>query len=173
MPLPNGLSLLITFEFSTIPAYTIILIPLSPISDTNIPNLVANLHPPLTTSRNRTNLAQGPVGQARHDEASEEVDVVDVFGTLRHRLPNGSNKPDNVDQDAADVRGVSAPVETKGEVVRCCFASRIEVGDLVIAAADDVVVADDDARDRGKEDGVGGQVSSEVIGGGEEVPIDE
>lgn len=103
-----------------------------------------------------TNFAQCPVCQARDDETGEEVDVVNVFGTLRHRFPNGSNESDNVDEDPADIGCVSAPMEAEGKVVRCRFAGGVEVLDLVVAAADDVVVADDDAGDRGEEDGVGG-----------------
>ena len=109
---------LIAFVFSTIRAHTIILVPLSPISNTDIPNLIPDLHPFLTAGRNRRNLAQGPVCQGRDDEAGEEVDIVDVFGTLGHRLPNGPNKSDNVDENTADIGCVSAPVEAESEVVR-------------------------------------------------------
>ena len=156
LPLPNArLSFLITFELSTARAYTILLVTLSSVSNTNIPDLVPNLHPLLTAGRNRTNLAQDPVRQARDDETREEVDVIDVFGTLRHRPSYGSNESDDVDEDTADIGRVSAPVEAEGEVVRGCFAGGVEVRYLVVAAADDVVVADDDASDRGEEDRVG------------------
>ncbi len=47
-------------------------------------------------------------------------------------------------------------MKTKGEVVGGGFAGGVEVADLVVAAADDVVVADYDASDGGEEDGVGG-----------------
>ena len=174
MPLSDvRLAFLIPFHSCTVRARTIILITLSPISNTNVPDFIPNLHPFLTAGRNRTNLAQGPVRQARDEETSEEVDIVDVFRTLRHRLSDGSNEPNNVDEDTADIGCISAPVEAKGEVIRCCFASRVEVRYLVVAAADDVVIADDDPGDRGEKDGVGGQVGCEVIGRGEEVPVDE
>ena len=64
-------------------------------------------------------------------------------------------------------------MEAVSEVVRCRFAGRVEVLYLVVTAADDVVVADNDAGDRGEEDGVGGKVGCEVVGGGEEVPVGE
>ena len=157
LPLTNArLSLLIAFVSSTTSTYTIILIPFGPISNTNVPDFVADLHPFLTAGRDRANLAQGPVCQARNNETGEEVDIVDVFGTHWHRLPNGANKSDNVDEDTADIRRVSAPVEAKSEVIRSRFLGGVEVLDLVEAATDDVVVADDDTCNRGKEDGVGG-----------------
>lgn len=159
LPLSNArLSFLVTFILptTTTRARTIILIPLSPISDTDIPDLVPNLHPFLTAGRNRTDLAQGPVRHTRNEETGEEVDVVDVLGTLRHRPSNGSDKPDNVDQDTADIGCVSAPVKAEAEVIWCRFAGGVEVPYLIVAAADDVVVADDDASDRREEDGVGG-----------------
>ena len=141
---------------STIRAHTIISIPLSPVSDTDISNLIPNLHPPLAASRDRTDLAQGPVRQARDDETGEEVDIVDICGTLRDRLSNGTDESNNVDQDTADIGCVSTPMKAKGEVIRSRFASGVEIRYLIIAAADDVVVADNDAGDRGEEDGVGG-----------------
>ena len=64
-------------------------------------------------------------------------------------------------------------MEAKGEVVGCRLAGGVEVFDLVEAAAHDVVVADNDAGDRGEENGVGGQVGCEVIGGRQKVPVDE
>lgn len=140
---------------STIPACTIILITLRSISNTNIPDFVPNLHPSLTARWDGTDLAQAPVSQARDEETGEEVEIVDVLGALRHRLANGSDESDDVDEDTADISRVPAPVEAEGEVVRCPFAGGVEVFYLVVAAANDVVVTDDDASDRGEEDGVG------------------
>lgn len=47
-------------------------------------------------------------------------------------------------------------MEAEGEVIGGGLAGGIEVTDLVVAAADDVVIADDDAGDGREEDGVGG-----------------
>ena len=156
LPFSNDLLiLLIIFILSTDSAYTIILIAFSPIRNTNIPDLVPNLHPSLTAARNRANLAQDPVCQARDDETGEEVDIVDVNGTLRYRLSNGSNESDNVDKDTADIGCVSAPVEAEGKVVGCRFAGGVEVPYLVVATADDVIIADNDAGNRREEDRIG------------------
>ena len=137
--------LFVTFVLPTVPACTITLVPLSPISDADIPDLIPNFHPLLTAGRNWADLAQGPVSQARDDETSEEIDVVDVFGTLWHRLSNGSDKSDNIDEDAADIGCVSTPMEAVGEIIGCRFLGGVKVPDLVVASTDDVVVADDDA----------------------------
>ena len=48
--------------------------------------------------------------------------------------------------------------------------ARVELFDLHVALAHDVVVADDDAGDRGQEDGVGGEVRREGVGRLEQVP---
>lgn len=64
-------------------------------------------------------------------------------------------------------------MEAKGEVIRGGFAGRVEVFDLVVAAADEVVVTDNDAGDGGEEDGVGAQVRGEVVGRREKVPGEE
>ncbi len=78
-----------------------------------------------------------------------------MFGTLRYRLSNGPNESDDIDKDTADIGCVSAPVEAKGEVVGCRFAGGVEVPYLVVAAADDVIVADNDASNRREEDRIG------------------
>ena len=46
-------------------------------------------------------------------------------------------------------------MEAKGKVVRGGFAGRVKVFDLVVASADEVVVADYNAGDGGEENGVG------------------
>ena len=155
---PHGrrLPFLITFILPTVRAGAIVLVPLRPVRDANIPDLIADLHPALAAAGDGADLAEGPIGQAGDDEAGEEVDVVDVFRARGDGFADGADEADDVDEDAADVGRVAAPVEAEGEVVRGGFAGRVEVSDLVVAAADDVVIADDDACDRGEEDGVGG-----------------
>ena len=58
-------------------------------------------------------------------------------------------------------------MEAHDEVVWGVLLGGVEVFDLEVAATDQVVVGDDDAGDGGEEDGVGGEVGGEVIGGGE------
>lgn len=135
-----------------------------------VPDLVPDLHPPIARRRHREEPAQQVVCPARHDEAAEEVEVVQVRRPLGHLLPNRPDEPDDVDQDPADVRRVPAPGEPKGVVVGGAGPGGVQVADLKVALADEVVVADDDAGDGGEEDGVGGEVGGEVVGGGEEVP---
>ena len=123
LPLPNGrLPFLVTFVFSAIRACAIILITLSPISNADVPDFIPNLHPSLTAGWNRRNLAEGPVRQAGDDETCEEVDIVNVFSTRRHRLPNGAHKSDDVDKDTADVCCIASPVEAESKIIRCRFA---------------------------------------------------
>lgn len=47
-------------------------------------------------------------------------------------------------------------MEAEGEVIGRGGLGGVELADLVVALADPVVVADDDAGDGGEEDGVGG-----------------
>ena len=61
-------------------------------------------------------------------------------------------------------------MESESKEVRGVFLGGVEVADLVVAAANNVIVADYDAGDGGKKDRVGGKVGCEVIGGRKEVP---
>lgn len=61
-------------------------------------------------------------------------------------------------------------MEPVPEVIGRGVAGGVEGADVVEAFTDDVVVADDDAGDGGEEDGVGGEIGCEVVGGAEEVP---
>ena len=62
-------------------------------------------------------------------------------------------------------------MKTEGEVVRRGFAGGVEVVDLVVTAADDVVVANDDAGNGGEEDGVSGKVGCKIVRGREKIPV--
>ena len=61
-------------------------------------------------------------------------------------------------------------MEAIGEHVRRSLLGGIEIADLVVAFANDVVIADDYTGDGGEEDRVGREVGGEVVGGGEKVP---
>ena len=143
---------------TSIPAIPII-IPLptpTPIRNANIPNLIPDLHPPLTTRRNRADPTKRIISPTGDQKPRKEVQIVNIGRALGDRFADGADETDDVDEDAADVGGVAAPVEAEGEVVGGGFAGGVEVADLIVAAADEVVVADDDAGDGGEEDGVGG-----------------
>ena len=142
-----------------------------PVRHTDVPDLLADLIPIRAPGLHVAHVVgQQPVCPARDQEAAEEIQVVDVGGTLGDGLADGADEADDVDEDAADVGGVAPPVEAEGVVVRGRGAGGVEVFDLEVAAADEVVVADNDACDGGEEDGVGAEVGGEVVGGGEEVP---
>jgi len=108
-------------------------------------------------------MRQKPVRPPSNNKSAEEIQVVDVRCTFRHGFPDGADEADDVDEDAADVGGVAAPVEAEGEEVGGRGLGGVEVADLKVAVADEVVVADDDAGDGGEEDGVGGEVGGEVV----------
>ena len=71
-------------------------------------------------------------------------------------FPNSANEANDVDQDTANISRIATPVEAKGKVIRGAIAGGVEIPDLVVAAADNVVVTDDDTGDRGEEDRIGG-----------------
>ena len=136
-----------------------------PVRDTDVSNLVADFHPPITTRWNGAETTQKIIGPRRYNESRKEIDVIYIGGTYRHRFADGADEADDVDENTANVGCVSAPVETKGKIIRGGWAGVVEVADLIEAATDDVVVADDNAGDGGEEDGVGGKVGCEVVGG--------
>ena len=55
-------------------------------------------------------------------------------------------------------------MEAEREVVGGRGLRRVQVADLVVAFAHEVVVCDEDAGDGGEEDGVGAEVGREVVG---------
>ena len=135
------------------------------IRNTDIANFLANLVPVRTRGRNRRHLAQRPVSPSCHDEPTEEVKIIDIGGARRHRFSDCADETDDIDEDTADVGRVATPVEAEGEVVRGVFLGAVQVFDLVVTFADDVVVTYNDAGDGGEEDGVGAEVGGEVVGG--------
>ena len=61
-------------------------------------------------------------------------------------------------------------MEAECEEVWRGWASGVKVPDLVIAFANNVIIANDDTGNGRKEDRVGRQVGREIVRGGEEVP---
>lgn len=56
-------------------------------------------------------------------------------------------------------------MKPESEVIRGRGAGGVEVADLEVTFADEVVIADYHARDGGEEDAVGRQIGCEVVGG--------
>ena len=89
----------------------------STIRNADIANLIPNLIPVRTRRWDGGYLAQRPVCTPSNEEPAEEVQIVDVCRALGHRLSNRTHKPDDVDQDPADIGRVAAPMEAESEVV--------------------------------------------------------
>lgn len=140
------------------------------IGDADIGNLIAHFHPDIAGRRDRADFAKNPVGDASNQESSKEIEVVNALGANGHFAANGTGKAHDVDEDTGNVGGVAAPMETQGVVVWTGFLARVEISDLQVALAHDVIVTDHDAGNGRKEDRVRGEISGEVVGVGEEVP---
>jgi len=126
--------------------------------------------PHLARCRNREVATQQIVHQTRDNEAREEIDAVDVDGADGHGFADGVHEADNVDQDAADVGCVAAPGPTKPVKVGGAGLRRVQIAQRQVSPANKVIVADYDTGDAGQEDGIGGEVGGEVVGGLEQVP---
>lgn len=174
LPLIDSSSLGVAFDIiSPLLAPTVAVLiefPISSICHTDIANLISDLHPFLTARGDRADSTQEIIGARGDKEAAEEVEVVNVCRTLGDGLANCADESDNVDKDTADIRGIPSPVEAKGEHVRRSLLGGIKIADLVVAFANDVVIADNYTGDGGEEHGVGGEVGGKVVGGREEVP---
>ena len=118
-------------------------------------------------------MTKQPICASCHDEPAEEVQVVEIGRPCGYRLPNGPYKPNDINQDTADVCCVTAPVDAGGEVVRARSLAGIEFSDAVVSAADDVIVGNDDTGDGGEENGVRGQIGDKIVRSREEVPEGE
>ena len=121
------------------------------IRNAHVPDLVPNLHPSIAGGRDREEPTKEVVCPRSHDEAGEEVDVVDVLRPQGDLATNRTDEANNVDQDSRYVRSVTAPVEAVPEVVRAGVAGVVEIFDLVVTLPDYVVIANDDAGDGGEE----------------------
>ena len=159
LPLPHGSTLLlITLEMpfpGLAPTIPVVISLPSTVRNADISNLIANLHPSLTASRDRTDATQDVVSATRYQETAKEIQIVDIGRARRDRFSNCANEANDVNQDAADIRRVAAPVKAESEIVRRSWAGGVEISDLIVAAADDIVIADDDSSDGREEDGVG------------------
>ena len=122
------------------------------VSNTHISDIVVNFHPSIAGCRNWEKAAQGVVHARRDYEAGKIVDVVYVLSSYRDFTTNSTNKPDNVDKNTSDIRGIAAPVEAVPKVVWATFSSVIEVFELVVTFANKIVVADNNTSNGGKED---------------------
>lgn len=131
---------------------------------------LALLKPAITDRGDGEEFTQRPVDQARDDEPGEEVDAVDVRGADRDGFSDRADEADDVDEDAGDVGGVSAPGPAKPVEIGAIVVGGVEFLELEVALADDVVVADDDAGDAGKEDRICGEIGGEAVGVLEQVP---
>ena len=100
-------------------------------------------------------MRQQPIHAARNDKPAEEIQVVDVGSALGYGPADCTDESDDVDQDTADVGCVAPPVEAEGVEIRSVRLGGVEVFDLQVAFADEVVIADDNPRDGGEEDRVG------------------
>ena len=109
---------------------------------------ITNFHPSIAACGNRAYLAEEPVRCSRDEEAAEEVQVVEVLSTFRDRAADGTDKADDIDENTANVGGITTPVEAEGKIIRAGMLSGVEVTNLKVAFADNVVIADHDASDR-------------------------
>lgn len=159
--------------FPTAPMHDFLIISLpiiAMIRNTDIRNLISDLHPDIARSRDGADLAKYPVCDAGNQESSKEVEIVDALGSNGNLAANGTGETNHVDGDTCNVSGVTAPVETEGVVVWTSFLARVKILNLEEALTHNVVVADHDACNRGEKDGVCGEIGGEAVGVGEEVP---
>ena len=136
----------------------------------NFSDTLPNLHPHITCGRDREELTQCPITRTRDNKPAEEVQIINIRRTLRHRFPNSANETDNVDKNTADIRGVSTPVEAESVEIWGIGFRGVELFDLKVSLADKVVIRDNDARNRGEEDGICRKICGEVVSRGEEIP---
>lgn len=136
----------------------------------NLVDFVADLHPHVARRWYRADLAQQPVHDAADDEPGKVVEVVDVGCAGRHLAADGPREAHDVDEDSRNVCGVAAPVEAGCEEVGGTLAARVELLDVVVALADDVVVAEHDSCNRRKENRVGGKIGGKIVAGVDQVP---
>lgn len=109
-------------------------------------------HPPIVHLLRRECQAKAPVDEERDQKAHRVRDVVEPLDPGRRGHAQRVEEAVEVGRDGDDVRRERAQVEAVQEVVGFRGVSRVQGGNYQVAAVDDVVIADEDAPDRGQED---------------------
>lgn len=172
IPLPiRGLSYLPALELSiSCSSFLIILASGIIIGHVRVNDFIADFHPYIRSSWYWLEAAEEIVRSSCDDEATEEIETVDIRCANWDRLANRSDKADNIDEDTANVGRVTSPRETERVVVGGCLLGGVEILDPEVAAADEVVIADNNTGNGGEENGIGGEVGGEVVRGGKQIP---
>lgn len=127
-------------------------------------DLVSNFEPLVAAGRDREDLATDPVNAGGYNEASEEIQIIDIRGTYGDVAAiDGTGKPHNVDQDTGDVGRVRTPINTESEVVGATAACIVQLLDSEIPTTHEVVVGNHDARNRAQKHRVRRQIGHEVV----------
>lgn len=140
------------------------------IHQARIADRVAHLHPGIAARWHREEAIDDVVRERGDDDSSEKVQVVNVRGANGDLGTHCPCETNHVDDDTENVGDVGAPVDTKGVPVGVLLASRVQIFNLVISLAHDIVVAEDHASNAREEDGVCREVSGEAVAVGEEIP---
>lgn len=106
----------------------------------------------------------------RNNQPDRIRDIIKPLHTHRRSNPHLGQKPIEVRRDGDSVDAEGTQVEAVEEVVVRGAVLGVQGGDVEEAAAQQVVVADQDAGDGAEEDLVGAEEVYEDGGGGEEVP---
>jgi len=80
-----------------LPTIILAILATSIISKAHILNLIADFHPHITACWNREELAEQVVDTSGNDEAAEEIQVVNVLGSLGDFLSNSADEPNDID----------------------------------------------------------------------------
>jgi hypothetical protein len=88
------------------------------IGKARVDDLVAYLHPDIACCPHRADSAKEVVGATSDDEATEEVQVINVLCADRNFDANGPHEADYIDQNAGNVGGIGTPIETEIVKVR-------------------------------------------------------
>ena len=153
-----------------LPTIGLTILTTSIISKAHILNLIPDLHPHITGRWNREELAEKVVDTSGDDEAAEEIQVVDVLGSLRDLFSDSADESDDIDKDTCDVGSVSSPVDSICEEIRTGLLGGVEILDLEVSLADKVVIDDDYSGDRGEKDRIGRKIGGELVGVLEQIP---
>lgn len=126
--------------------------------------MILDFIPRLAGGGNVKEQAQQPVDASGHDEAGEEVEVVDVRRADGHLHADCADEAHKVDEQSAEVGSVPDPRHPADAVVRPILVGAVQLPEVEVPLAHEVVVAAHDAADGRQEDGVGGEIRGELAG---------
>lgn len=141
----------------------------------SIRHLIVGVHlvPSVAGCRQRKDAGEDIVHHGGDEEARKVIDVVDILSPQGDGTTDSARKADDIDKDTREIRGIRMPGESEDEVIWPSLAGAIEIFDLKVAFAVEIVVTDHGTGNGRQEDRIGREICGELVGRRHKVPLSD